>query len=187
MNNQNSPPQIFFENIDTTYVKIDQINTTDMYNAQGIIPININVPNNKNFLIYINNDDEVDLELQNNDRLTLVLDRDLDWKQSVDILVSSGDLSSQNKKLDIFIISEPEITSSNSNASLVLSQDTSPDFGVNSGVETLLVGNIDLPVFYNPITQISNSAKSWKDFKFDIDFSQPITLVTGGILQAVIL
>lgn len=187
VNNQTSPPQIYFENIDPTYFKVEQINTTDMYNAQGIIPVNVNVPENKNFLLYINNDDEVQLDLPNNDRLTLVLDKDLYWKQSADILITSGDLASQNKKLDIYIVAEPGVTNSNTNTTVVLPQDTAPDFGVSKGVETLLIGEIDLPVFYNSITQLSNSAKSWKDFKFEIDFNQPITLVTGGILRVPLL
>lgn len=183
LNNQTSPPQIFFENIDPSYFKVDQINTTDMYSAQGVIPIDINVPQNKNFLIYITNNDEVELSLPNNDRLTLVLDKDLYWKQSVDILLTSSNLASENKKIDIYIVAEPGVTNSNTNQQVVLPQDTPPDFSVNPGVETLLIGEIDLPVFYNPITQLSNSAKSWKDFKFEIDFNQPITLITGGILQ----
>jgi hypothetical protein len=189
VNNQTSPPQIFFENIDPTYFKIDQIETSDMYNAQGIIPININVPENKNFLIYINNNDEVNLSLQNNDRLTLVLDKDLYWKQSVDILITSNDLASQNKKLDIYIVAQPGVMNSSSSTitQIVLPQDTPPDFGSSNGVETLLIGDIDLPVFYNPITQLVNSAKSWKDFKFVIDFNQSITLMTGGILQVPLL
>ena len=187
VNNQTSPPQIYFENIDPTYFKVDQINTTDMYNAQGVIPININVPQNKNFLVYITNNDEVELSLQNNDRLTLVLDKDLYWKQSVDILITSDILASQNKKLDIYIVAEPGVTTSNTNQQVVLPQDTPPDFSVSAGVETLIINDIDLPVFYNPITQLPNSAKSWKDFKFEIDFSQTIKLITGGILQVPLL
>lgn len=183
VNNQTSPPQIYMENIDPAYVSINQINTTDMYNAQGVVPLNISVPQNKNFLIYINNNDEVKLILSNNDNLTLVLDKDLYWKQSVDILVTSDVLASQNKKLDIYIVAEPGVTNSNTNIQVSLPQDTPPDFGVAPGVETLLIGSIDLPVFYNPVTQLPNSAKSWKDFKFEIDFSQSITLVTGGILK----
>jgi len=184
LNNQTSPPQIYFENIDPSYYKVEQINTTDLYNPQGIIPLNVNVPTNKNFMVYVQNNDEVELQLQNNDKLTIVLDKDLYWKQSVDIILTSTPLASQNKKLDIYIVAEPGVTTSNTNTTTVLPQDTPPDFGnVNNGVETLLIGDIDLPVFYNSITQLGNSAKSWKDFKFEIDFNQPITLVTGGILQ----
>ncbi len=170
-NNQTSPPQIYLENIDPTYIKIEQVDTTDMYNAQGVIPINVSVPENKNFLVYITNNDEVELVLANDDKLILVLDKDLYWKQSVDILITPGDLSSQNKKLDIYMVSDPGSTSSTLTTT------------INAGVETLLIGGIDLPVFYNSVTQLPNSAKSWKDFKFEIDFDQPITLITGGILQ----
>lgn len=189
VDNQTSPPFIYFENVDPSYVKIDSINTTDLYNAQGIIPINIGVPENKNFLLHIVNNDEVELTLQNNDKLTIVLDNDLSYKQSVDIYITSNDLASQNKKLDIFIVAEPGVTSSNINTfdPNALPEDTPPDFGVDSGVETFLYGDIDLPVFYNTVTQLPNSAKTWKDFKFEIDFNQSVILNTGGILEVPIV
>jgi predicted nucleotidyltransferase len=33
-------------------------------------------------------------------------------------------------------------------------------------VEVLLIGGIDLPVYYNSTTQLQNSAYIWNDFKF---------------------
>lgn len=171
INNQTSPPQLYFENIDPSYVSISRINTTDMYNQQGVIPVNINVPVNKNFLIYIDNDDETQLNLSNNDKLTLVLDSDLYWKQSVDIWINATNTASQNKKLDIYFNSQPGVTGSTNIGN------------TSSGVETLIIGDINLPVFYNQVNQLPNSAKLWKDFKFNIDFTQPINLLTGGILQ----
>ena len=49
--------------------------------------------------------------------------------------------------------------------------------------QVLLVGDIDLPVYYNTITQLQNSAYLWKDFSFDIDFNQPMNYITGDLLE----
>ena len=159
-----SPPQIFLDSIDPLYSRVDNYKATDLYNAQGIIPINISVPKNKSFLINFINNDEVELELDNNDKLTFILDKDLYINQSVDILITPSEFSSQNKKIDIFMES---------------------DIGSNDGTTTeiLLIGDIDLPVFYNTSTQLPNSASLWKDFRFDIDFEQPINLITGARLE----
>ena len=69
----------------------------------GIIPLDISVPTNKNFLLNIVNNDEVNLALPNNDKLTIVLSTDLYYKQSVDILITASQFASQNKKLDIYV------------------------------------------------------------------------------------
>jgi hypothetical protein len=50
-------------------------------------------------------------------------------------------------------------------------------------VEVLLIGGIDLPVYYNSTTQLQNSSYMWQEFKFNIDFNQPINLVTGNKLE----
>ena len=159
-----SPPQIYLDSIDPLYSRVDNYKATDLYNAQGIIPINISVPKNKSFLINFINNDEVELELDNNDKLTFILDKDLYINQSIDILITPSEFSSQNKKVDIFMES---------------------DIGSNDGTTTeiLLIGDIDLPVFYNTSTQLPNSASLWKDFRFDIDFEQSINLITGSRLE----
>ena len=187
LDNSQSPPYIYFDNIEPSYYRIDTINATDLYNAQGIIPIDINVPTNKNFLVNIVNNDEVQLTLQNNDKLTLVFDKDLYYKQSVDIYITSNNLASQNKKLDIYMFAAPSATPSSTIISPTQLPQNIPfyysDFGTSSAIETFLYGDIDLPVFYNTVTQLSNSAKTWKDFKFEIDFNQSMILNTGGILE----
>ena len=158
-----SPPLISLVSTDPSYIRVDKLKTTDMYNAQGIIPINLSIPVNKSFLLYLSNNDEVQLSLPNNDKLTIVLDRDLDNNQFIDIVINASEFSSQNKKLDIYIKS---------------------DIGnVGNTAEILLVGDIDLPVFYNPVTQLPNSAYTWNNFNFDIDFDQSIKLNTGSILN----
>ena len=151
-------------NIDPSYNRIDSVKTTDLYMADGIVPLNVSIPRNKSLMIIIENNDEVELDLPNNDRLTVVLDRDLDFKQSVEIMIKSNEFSTQNKKLDIYINSQlpdnPNVTS-----------------------EVLLVGDIDLPVFYNSTSQLPNPAYLWKDFNFDIDFNQTIQYTIGDILE----
>jgi hypothetical protein len=155
---------IKLNSIDTNYVKIDQVKTTDLYNAQGIIPMNMAVPKNKDFMVHFINNDEVPLTLPNNDRLTILLSRDLDFMQTAEFYISGTEFASQNKKLNIYINSDIATTTS-----------------VNTQV--LLVGEIDLPVYYNTTKQLPNSAMLWKDFKFEIDFDQPITLRSGGYLD----
>jgi hypothetical protein len=155
---------ITLTNKETAYTRIDNIKTTDLYRTDGIIPLNVSVPTNKNLLLVITNNDEVQLDLANNDKLTVVIDRDLDYKQSIEILIKSNELSTQNKKLDIYINS------------------TIPG-NTNVISEVLLIGDIDLPVFFNSTSQLPNSASLWKDFNFDIDFTQTIQYTIGDILE----
>lgn len=159
-----SGTSIRLSSTDPNYYRIDQIKATDLYNAQGIIPMNLSVPKNKNFMIHFINNDEVPLTLPNNDKLTLLLSRDLDYKQSLEVLITGGNFASQNKRLNIYVNSDIATTTS-------------------TNTQVLLIGEIDLPVYYNTDNQLPNSASLWKDFKFDIDFSQPIILKSGGYLD----
>lgn len=159
-----TPPSISMSSINTNYERIYNYKATDMYNAQGIIPTNLSVPNNRDFLVYFINDDEVELTLSNDDRLTFILDKDLSYRQSVEFLIKGGEFATQNKKIDIYM---------NSDISDVANQVT----------EVLMVGNVDLPVYYNNTTQQQNSAYLWKDFKFNIDLSKDINLNVGSKLE----
>ena len=158
-----TPPLVRMDSIDPVYVRVDNYKATDMYNAQGIIPINVSVPTNKSFFVNFVNNDEVDLDLDT-DRLTFVIDRDLDNRQSVEFLITANEFSSQNKKLDIYM---------------------SSDIGSTDGTptEVLIIGDIDLPVFYNTNSQLPNSAAVWKDFNFDIDFNQSLNLLIGDRIE----
>ena len=158
-----TPPSIQLDSIDSVYKKIDNIKTTDLYNTQGIIPLDILVPSNKNWLVYILNNDETDFTLPNNDNLTILLSKDLDYKQSVEFYITPTQTSSQNKKLNIYI---------NSDLS-----------NVGTTTKVLIVGNVDLPVYYNSVKSIPNSASLWKDFNFNIDFNSNITLKSGPSLE----
>ncbi len=165
---QGSPASIQLFNIEPFYDTINSIKTTSLYTIDGIIPLNINVPQNKTFLLIVENNDEVDVTLPNNDNLTIVIDRDLDFKQTMEIMVIGSEFASQNKKLDIFINSTvPSVTGGNATTT----------------TEVLLIGDIDLPVYYNTTYQLPNPAFLWKDFNFNIDFSQTIQYTIGDILE----
>lgn len=128
-----------------------------MFNQEGIIPTSIHVPTNRDFLIHIINDDQISLDLENDDRLTILLDGELYLNQKMDIIISGDPKASENKKLDIYMTGEDE--------------------------EFLLIGDIDLPVFYNDETQTQNSAYLWEDFRFEIDFGENIQLIDEDKLQ----
>jgi hypothetical protein len=159
-----TPPTILLENIDPKYASIINYKTSEMFAPEGIIPINIAVIENKNMLINIINNDIINFELPENDKLTLIFDKDLSIRQSIDISIKGDKLSSENKKLDIYMIS---------------------DAGSIDGLESevLILGDIDLPVFFNQNFQIQNSAFLSKDFSFKIDFSKDIKLLTNKILS----
>ena len=112
--NPGTPNTVSMFNQETNYTRIDSVKTSSLYQSTGIIPLNLSVPTNKNFLLIIDNNDEVDLTLPNNDRLTVVLDRDLDYKQKLDIYIKGSNLASQNKKLDIYINSQVASTAATS-------------------------------------------------------------------------
>lgn len=158
-----TPPTIRLNAVNTSYERVYVYNATDMYNTQGVIPTNLAVPNNRDFLVSFNNDDEVQLSFTASN-LTFVLDRDLYYRQSVDFMIEGGQYASQNKKLDIYMNSDISNTT-------------------NQNTEVLIVGGIELPVYYNTIFQNPNSAYLWKDFKFNIDFTKEITLEYGNKLR----
>ena len=158
-----SPPSVQLDSIDSVYKKIDNIKTTDLYNTQGIIPLSVLVPSNKNWLVYILNNDETNFALPNNDNLTILLSKDLDYKQSVEFYITPTQTSSQNKKLNIYI-----------NSDLA---------NIGNTTQVLIAGNIDLPVYYNSEKSVPNSASLWKDFNFNIDFDSNIILKSGPSLE----
>jgi hypothetical protein len=84
--------------------------------------------------------------------------------QTAEFYITGTEFSSQNKMLNIYINSDIATTTS-------------------ANTQVLLVGDIDLPVYYNTAKQLPNSAILWKDFNFEIDFDKPMTLVSGGYLD----
>lgn len=168
-NFSSTPPVLELNSKDSSYFKIDTISATDLYSAaNGVIPFNINVPNSKDFLVRITNDDTIDDSLPNSDdRLTIVIDSDLDYKQGVVIMVDSIDDASQNKKLDIFLRYDDG------------SENSIP-------IETPLITNIDLPVYFNENTQLVNTARTWEQTNIKVDInsaSYSINFPTDDLLE----
>jgi len=165
-----SPSTLRLNNIDARYNRITKFLTSDMYDTTGSLAINVNPPVNKDFLVQIINNDEVDLTLPNNDKLILNISDDLFEKQTMTLLITGSRESTQNKKLDIFINTQNPTVNQSSVTSVLQT-------------ETLLIGDINLPVFYNINTNSPNSASTWKGFNFDIDFTSDIKLLSGNFLQ----
>jgi len=159
-----NPPLLNLETNETNYYIIENYKTSEMYTADAIIPINVSIPTNKNFLINITNNDEVEIQIPNNEKLTMMLSKDLAFRQTLDINITANEFASQNKKLDIFLMTTAG------------SLDSNP-------IESLLIGDIDLPVYFNTNTQLQNSAYLWKECNIDIDFSQPINLQSDNKLE----
>ena len=163
LDNTSRPPLIKFNNIDPSYDSIFSVRTSELFNINGAIPYDVKIPTNKSFLIYIENDDLEDFTLPNNDKLTIVLDKDLSYKQSFDLIVDANSTAIQNKKLEVFI-------------KYKYGESQNP-------VETQILETIDLPIYYNTATQLPNSAVTSDRFNFQIDVTKDIVLNTGGILN----
>lgn len=166
-----NPPTMLLNSLDRRYKLIENVSTSAMYNTSGIIPYYINVPDKKDFMVNLTNNDEVELEIPNNDNLKLVFTSDLQYRQSVDIYITGSELSSQNKKLDIYLSTVNPIGIATASAT------------DETEIETLLISDLDLPVFYNKTTSQPAPAKTWKKFNFDIDFNKDLFLTSNNILE----
>ena len=134
-----SPPEIRLNSIESRYNKIENILTSDLYTQNGVSNLRISVPNGKDFLINIENNDLDNLNLTDN--LNIILDRDLDFKQTVDIIIDADMEATENKLLDIKI----SFTGSN-----------------NISQITNLVENENLPIYFNSILNEENNASKRK-------------------------
>jgi hypothetical protein len=155
-----NPPTLSLETIDSFYRGVYNYFTSNMYSFTGNIPLSINIPQNRTVLVNLVNNDEISAVLPNNQKLVLNIDRDLTLGQVVEINITPSVNSTQNKKLDIFINSS------------------------YTGVQTpvLLVGDINLPVSFNPISTLPNPSYSWKEFQFKIDLNSNMTLLSNNKL-----
>jgi hypothetical protein len=161
------PPRINLTNIDVNYGVIYNFNTSNLYGVNGVIPGYVSVPMNKNFLINVRNDDVNDFSLPDNQKLTIILDKDLSYRQTVDIVVDGTANSTQNKQLEIFINFK---------------------FGDSQNpVESQLVETINLPVYYNNASGYLNTAATRERFAFDVDTYDNIRLNIGGTLELKLL
>lgn len=178
LNTEVSPPVVQQNNIDRGYTSINVYSTGNMYSANGTIPVQINPPKYKDFMIKVINNDETSFEVGEN--LKLLITSDLSFRQSVDIVITGSDTSTQNKKLDIYITTTNPL-GNQIDAEDEESVENESDPGVP--VETLIIGDIDLPAFYNVETSQQNSSKSWSNFPFEIDFNEEIILLPDNNLQ----
>ena len=155
-----NPPKLTLRTTDTGYNKIDEIYTVDMYSAQGSVPVRISVPEAKDWMINVFNNDETPFVLPNSEKLTLVISGELAFKQSVEILIRATTTATENKKLDIYL-----------------------DTNEGQGSQVLLFGDLDLPILYNADSKSPNSASTWNDFAFDVDLDTDIILRSGPKLE----
>ena len=145
--NSSTPPEIQLFSVESGYNQITNINTFNLYDSDGYIPLSINVPEGKDFLVNITNNDTTSQTLPDNQVLTVYLNRDLDYKQTVEFCID-GDLNStENKMLNILV--------------------TYND-GENVPVFRNLVTRLDLPVYYNSLTQDQNTSFNWNQINQDI-------------------
>jgi hypothetical protein len=157
--------------IEPTFSEIFTNFTSEMFLGDQPVPVTITKTTSRDFLVRIINNDEVNVQLADNDNLKLLINEDLNYKQTVQIDITGSELSRTNKRLDILIVTQNPTT-----------LDVEPE-AQSTPVETLLVSDIDLPVFYNSATSNANSAKTWKSFDFKINFNEDIIVNTGGLMQ----
>lgn len=157
------PGRLVLNNVDPSYNMVEQIVTSSLYNLNGIIPYSVTVPTNKSFFVNVVNNDTTLYTPPNEDKLTIMFDRDLNYKQSVKIKIDANQTATQNKQLDIMI-------------NYLFGRDSSP-------VETRLVETIDLPVYYNSNTNRLNGAYNWAKMNFSINLNQSLKLNQGSILE----
>lgn len=117
-----NPPVLKLNSTDPRYSDITNIYTSTMYNILNNTVLNnkITVPNKKDFMINIINNDNADIILDNN--LNIVLSRDLDYKQTL-VLNIYPDNCRYDKKLNIKIIDNTII----SNLSLPIDSNLNPN------------------------------------------------------------
>lgn len=155
--------------IEPTFSEIFTNFTSEMFLGDQPVPVTITKTTSRDFLVRVINNDEVAVQLADNDNLKLLINEDLGFKQTLEIDIIGTELSKTNKGLDIYIVTQSPL------AEVEVETQIAP-------VETLLISDIDLPVFYNTVTSNANSAKNWKNFDFKINFNENIIVNTGGLM-----
>lgn len=160
-----TPAYMSLYSITPHYDIINTVKTSDMYSSTNIISYNVDVPENRSFMINVINNDTTNINITNNDNLKILLNTELNLYQVADFHIDADTSATQNKKLDICI----NIT------------DT-----YNATTEAILLGDIDLPIYCystydnsgNTIVSM-NSAYSQTRFPFTIDLSKDILYDTS--------
>jgi len=146
-----SPPEIKLYNIEGRYYTSTSLNTLNLYNSDGNIPKAVEVPEGKDFLVNLTNNDTISQELPDDQNLIVFLNRDLYYRQTVDFIINGSIDSIENKQLDILI---------------------TYDNGNNVPVLRNVISGLDLPVYYNVKFQDQNTAYNWKQIQQDINSFQ---------------
>ena len=99
------PTEITLENVDPSYSDIRLVKTIDMYNDLdgSIIPYEFIIPESKNAMVHLINNDNKPTSLTDDNNLSLVLSRDIEYKQSIDFFITADEESSYNKRLDLVV------------------------------------------------------------------------------------
>ena len=107
LDNTTNPPSLLLNSIDSRFGSSTQLPVSLLYNTENntVIDKKVIVPQGKDFLINVINDDNSDITLDRN--LNIVLDRDLDFKQTCEIKIYPNN-ATFNKKLDISMITNLE-------------------------------------------------------------------------------
>lgn len=158
-------PTVSLENIDPVYNEVYNISTTTLYGDTGASPVSVLVPTNKDFLINIVNNDTTAQILPNNEKLVVYLDRDLDYRQSVDITIDSTAVATQNKQFEFYIS---------------YSDTTLP-------VVTRAIGPLDFPIYYNTSNQRLNLASTTESLEYEISLTGNIEMSSSSFLTLPIL
>lgn len=148
-NYDTTPPTIEMRSKDQVYSKIEDILVTQLYNNSEIVPYTVAVPEGKNFYVRILNDDTKSIVLNNDNKLSVILQRDLDYKQSVEIDILSTDVSNQNKKIDIYV----NFAGDTVNTPLIT---------------TKLFNSLDIPIGLNSVTNLPSLSKKIETFKLNV-------------------
>lgn len=163
-----NPPQLKLISTDSRYGNIIKYPVSLLYDksTNKVLNNRITVTTGKDFMINIINDDTADITLDNN--LNIILDRDLDYKQTCDIIIYSNGSSKFNKKINISI-----------NSSLVTNIDTIRGYQLLNG--------IDLPIDLNlnPNIVVDGISKRWKNFP--LIYPQSIGMKKIGDIYYVVL
>jgi hypothetical protein len=147
-NNSVSPPEIQLINTEGRYSQINYIQTSNLFDSSGVLPQSIDVPDGKDFLVFVENDDKINQSFTSGDNLTIFLNQDLSFKQTAKFIIEGSEDSTQNKKLNLLIT-----YSDNQNTPTLREAFTS----------------LDLPVYFNETQRKNTTSFKWKQINQDIE------------------
>jgi len=147
-NNSVSPPEIQLINTEGRYSQINYIETSNLFDNSGVIPQSIDVPDGKDFLVVVENNDKINQSFTSGDNLTIFLNQDLSFKQTAKFIIEGSEDSTQNKKLNLLIT-----YSDNQNTPTLREAFTS----------------LDLPVYFNETQRKNTTSFKWKQINQDIE------------------